>query len=114
MMRTDKTPDLPQNLQCAQDRTPSREIAAQSLLPGRRSGLKSGFDSLSEPILWLASWSENPSDFLPKTGLEPAHPLGYKNLNLVCLPISPPGHMATQFTAGCPFRSSAEMRLEIF
>lgn len=29
---------------------------------------------------------------VPKTGLEPAHSLEYKNLNLVCLPISPPGH----------------------
>ena len=37
------------------DRPPSREIAGQSLLPGRRSGLKSGFESLNEPILWLAS-----------------------------------------------------------
>ncbi len=28
---------------------------------------------------------------VPGTGLEPAHLLQYKNLNLVCLPISPPG-----------------------
>ncbi len=35
--------------------------------------------------------SENVSGNVPKTGLEPAYPLRYKNLNLVCLPISPPG-----------------------
>gem|GEM_PF-6546010 len=36
--------------------------------------------------------SENVSGDVPRTGLEPAHQLRYKNLNLVCLPISPPGH----------------------
>jgi hypothetical protein len=27
---------------------------------------------------------------VPGTGVEPAHPFGYKVLNLACLPISPP------------------------
>lgn len=27
---------------------------------------------------------------VPGTGIEPAHPYGYKVLNLACLPVSPP------------------------
>lgn len=30
--------------------------------------------------------------FVPRTGLEPAHPNGHHPLKVACLPISTPGH----------------------
>jgi hypothetical protein len=34
----------------------------------------------------------NLNNLVPGTGVEPAHPCGYKVLNLACLPVSPPRH----------------------
>ncbi len=42
---------------------------------------------------------------VPKTGLEPAHPLRYQNLNLMCLPISPPGQVFSQGFVKDPFEN---------
>src|SRR3989338_1926949 len=40
---------------------------------------------------------ERPTFLVPGTGVEPAHPFGYKVLNLACLPISPP-RLVSAFT----------------